>query len=115
MRKLAAAALAAALLFPVGPLRAEPVAPAALSASPEAAEPTYFGLRKQTALTIAAVGTAAVVGGAVVVYSVAGAGGLVAAAGALYASHFVVEAALLAGAGGAWLGVVSGTTPPPVN
>lgn len=116
MRKLVWAALAAMFLIAASPVQAEPVVPAALAPAPEIVdEPSYFGMSKTTALTIAAVGAATVAGGAVVVYSVAGASGLVAAATALYASHFVVEAALLAGAGGAWLGLVSPAGPPPID
>lgn len=116
MRKLAWAIVAAILLVFTNSARAEPLTRAALSPAPEVVgEATYFGMSRETALTVAAVGAATVVGGAAVVYSVAGASGLIAAAGALYASHFVVEAALLAGAGGAWLGFVSPADPPSMD
>lgn len=116
MRKLAWAVLAAMVLIAAVPAKADPLTPVALPPAPEvAAEPTYFGMSRQTAFTVAAVGAASLVGGAAIVYSVAGASGLFAAAGAVYASHFVVEAALLAGAGGAWLGFVSPAESQPVD
>lgn len=108
MTKLAVAVLTALFLIAAAPVRAETATPVALTPAPEpAVEETYFGLSKETALTVAAVGAVTVVGGAVVAYSVAGASGLLATAATIYASHFVVEAALLAGAGSAWLGFVA--------
>ncbi len=100
MRTLFAALLALGLAAAPSLSRADcpaPAAPTAVTAH-EPGDSRYFGLSSNTVMAIAG-GTAAVAAGTVAAVYAFGAANVLAVAGTLWAAHFVVEAAVLAGAG----------------